>query len=697
MDMRIPLLSILLSFNTLCAAQSPFRLDLFGYLPGEANRIVIADPQVGFNASDSYSPSNQLMVVGASSSWPVSATVWSDGTTDDRSGDAGWVIELPELPLGEYHILDVETGAISPTFEVTTTVYHQALKDAGRMFFHNRCGAPKALVHAGPWHDAEAFNHAGQDTESRYIYDAQNASLFRDVRGGWFDAGDFNKYVTFAERPVCNLMEAYAENPNAFGDDWNITESGNGLPDLLDELHWELEWVFRMTNPDGTCQNKVGSANYSQNINSPASENFDPRYYGPTCTSSSISAAHMLAKAAWFSEEFDVWTSNADSWQSRAEACWTLGVAALESSTLETNCDDGSIVAGDADRTAAQQEETALATAIYLFALTGDSQYQNFLLSRAYNLHQLNNNYWTPYTLHIGDALIRYISLPGHDNTLANDIEASLTQFNINNWENYLHSTGDNLYQAYMPHASYHWGSNEVMSAAGILQFQVMPWGNQAESVYREKALAHVHYLHGFNPLAACYLTNMEAAGAEASMTQMYHTAFGQGTLFDSTEDGDGPPPGYVVGGPNKDFTVQSISPPSGQPVEKSYLDWNDGWPSSSWEISEPSIYNQAVYVRLIANFCSEADTPAILGCTEQDACNYNSEANENDGSCEYTSCQCVGDLDGDSLVGVSDILQLLSLFGCTANCEMADINNNGLVGSADVLLVLAQFGNTCL
>ncbi|MGB1573709.1 MAG: hypothetical protein ACPG85_05475, partial [Flavobacteriales bacterium] len=64
--------------------------------------------------------------------------------------------------------------------------------------------------------------------------------------------------------------------------------------------------------------------------------------------------------------------------------------------------------------------------------------------------------------------------------------------------------------------------------------------------------------------------------------------------------------------------------------------------------------------------------------------------------SCEYNSCQCTGDLDGDNLVGVGDVLQLLSLFGCTVNCGVADINNNGLVGSSDVLLVLAQFGNIC-
>lgn len=695
--MRVIYLSSFVLWGTVGSAQNPFRLDLFGYLPAEVNRVVVADPQVGFNANDSYTPSQQLSVVGSDYSIPITATAWFGGATDERSGDAGWVIELPELPTGTYHIVDLGTGAESPDFEISQNVYNQALKDAVRMFFHNRCGAAKSEADAGPWHDGVAFNNPGQDTECKYIYDSQDASLFRDVRGGWFDAGDYNKYVTYAERPVCNLMEAYVENPEVFGDDWNITESGNGQPDLLDELHWELEWVFRMTNADGTCHNKVGSSNYSQNVNSPASDNFDPRYYGPTCTSSSLSAAHMLAKAAWFAGEYGVWSGDAITWQERAASCWTHGVAALTSFNLETDCDDGSIVAGDADRTAAQQEETAIATAVYLFALTGQATYQEFLMSRAYNLPQLNNNYWTPYTLHIGDALIRYASLAGHNPSLGGDIESSLTQFNINNWENYLHSTGDNLYQAYMPIASYHWGSNEVMSAAGIMQFQVMPWGNQPESVYREKALAHVHYLHGFNPLAACYLTNMAEAGAETSMTEMYHTAFGDGTAFDSTVDGVGPPPGYVVGGANKDFSVQSISPPANQPVEKSYLDWNDGWPSNSWEISEPSIYNQAVYVRLIAHFCSEVSAPSIPGCMEVEACNYAPEANVDDGSCEYSSCQCTGDLDGDSLVGVSDVLQLLSLFGCTTGCGAADINSNGLVGAADVLLVLAQFGDSCI
>ena len=64
-----------------------------------------------------------------------------------------------------------------------------------------------------------------------------------------------------------------------------------------------------------------------------------------------------------------------------------------------------------------------------------------------------------------------------------------------------------------------------------------------------------------------------------------------------------GPAPGYVVGGPNQNFSIGSIAPPSGQPIQKSYLDWNGGWPQNSWEISEPAIYYQSAYIRLLANY----------------------------------------------------------------------------------------------
>ena len=67
------------------------------------------------------------------------------------------------------------------------------------------------------------------------------------------DAGDKNKYTTFATSAVIQLIEAYRMNPNVFKDNYNIPESGNGIPDVLDEVKFELDYLKRMQ--DATVTN----------------------------------------------------------------------------------------------------------------------------------------------------------------------------------------------------------------------------------------------------------------------------------------------------------------------------------------------------------------------------------------------------------------------------------------------------------
>ncbi len=79
-----------------------------------------------------------------------------------------------------------------------------------------------------------------------------DVSQIKDLHGGWFDAGDYNKYTSWTARAVIVLLRAYEENQNAFGDDSGIAESGNGIPDILDEVKWALDWLERMQNVDGS-------------------------------------------------------------------------------------------------------------------------------------------------------------------------------------------------------------------------------------------------------------------------------------------------------------------------------------------------------------------------------------------------------------------------------------------------------------
>jgi hypothetical protein len=101
-------------------------------------------------------------------------------------------------------------------------------------------------------------------------------------------------------------------------------------------------------------------------------------------------------------------------------------------------------------------------------------------------------------------------------------------------------------------------------------------------------------------------LTNMYNYGGDSCVNEFYHSWFGNGTAWDNVFTSlYGPPPGYVPGGPNKDFSIPAMSPPGGQPPQKSYKEWNTGWNGvaneNSWEITEAGIYTQAAYICLLA------------------------------------------------------------------------------------------------
>lgn len=106
------------------------------------------------------------------------------------------------------------------------------------------------------------------------------------------------------------------------------------------------------------------------------------------------------------------------------------------------------------------------------------------------------------------------------------------------------------------------------------------------------------------------YLSAMEGRGAERGIQEIYHFWFNEGTDWDNSETSlFGPAPGYLSGGPNKDFGRTNIAPPANEPPMKSYKDWNTGWPEDSWEITEPAIYYQASYIRNLAALIAEEFT----------------------------------------------------------------------------------------
>lgn len=584
-------------------------VDQFGYLPNEIKVAVLRNPQEGYNETENYTPGTSLELWDETNNTLVFTSIpeiWNNGVTHDQSGDTGWWFDFSTITTpGSYFILDPLTNFKSPTFKIEDDVYAEVLKTAGRMFFYNRCNASKAEPFAQGWTDGANFNNPLQDANCRFIEDPSNATLEKDLSGGWFDAGDYNKYVTFTHSTLHNLLSAYEENPQAFSDDWNIPESGNAIPDILDEIIWELNWLEKMMNDDGSVHIKMGSQNFSENTSSPPSANVDQRYYGPTCSSASITVASVFAHAAKVFVQIPALQAYGDTLKAKAILAYNYSKPFIDTNALELNCDDGSIVAGDADLSDDYQRAFFATAAIYLFELTNDEAFNTAFLSQFNQLEQISSNFWGPYLQEVNDALLLYTQLASASPSVSIEILNSITgAVTANNNGFYGFNTAD-LYRAFMPSWSYHWGSNSPKAAYGnlntmVLNYEINPSNNIAYEQYVGEV---IHYFHGVNPQGIVYLSNMYEYGASRSINEIYHSWFADGTDYDNALTSSiGPAPGFLSGGPNASFSVTSLTPPSGQPQQKSYLDFNDGFPNNSWEISEPAIYYQAAYIRLLAN-----------------------------------------------------------------------------------------------
>jgi len=607
---------ILLALFLICSCEifaqtpSPFiHVDQFGYQIEAQKVAVISNPEIGYNSLLSYEAPDFMEIRDAATNdvvLSVAPLVWNNGDVHEQSGDRGWWLDFSALETpGAYYILDPIHEEQSAVFEIRNDIYTSIMRTAGRMFYYNRCNAPKSEPYAEGWSDGMNFNNPLQDVEARFIFDQTNATLEKDLSGGWFDAGDYNKYVTFAVSAVHDLLSAYEENPQAFTDDWNIPESGNGIPDLLDELKWELDWLLKMNNPDGSTILKIGSRNFEENIASPPSENTDGRYYGPTCTAASIAIASMFSHAAKVYEAIPGLESYSQELLERAINSYNYVLPFINDNALETACDDGSIIAGDADWEVNLQIETMVMASVYLFEHTGETFYNTFVVNNVNDLETIQNNFWGPYKVNLFDALLLYTGLPNAESITANTIVTSFSQAVINDTNDFFGLSDSDLYRAPMPDFSYHWGSSSPKASYGVLNrvaIDALADSSQNESLenYIDGA---IHYFHGVNPQGLVYLSNMYDYGAEQSVNEIYHSWFFDGTVYDHALDSPmGPAPGFMTGGPNHYFSVETLTPPSGQPRQKSYLDFNDGYPLKSWEISEPAIYYQASYIRLLAN-----------------------------------------------------------------------------------------------
>ena len=157
-----------------------------------------------------------------------------------------WVGDFTPLQApGRYRII-ADNGLASFPFDIAPGVFDPVVRAVQRAFYYQRAfTAIEGKYAQGPW-----------------VHASDAALAPPGVMKGWHDAGDFSIYSASANSALFWLLSAAADfSPKE--DDTGIPESGNGVPDLLDETRWGLEWLLSVQQPEGgfqntTCQERYG-------------------------------------------------------------------------------------------------------------------------------------------------------------------------------------------------------------------------------------------------------------------------------------------------------------------------------------------------------------------------------------------------------------------------------------------------------
>lgn len=148
---------------------------------------------------------------------------------------------------GRYY-LQADDGTQSPVFRIADDVYEGAADFCLRYIRQQRSGY-------NPFLNDSCHTHDGYT-----LYGPMPDSTHVDVVGGWHDASDYLQYVTTSANATYHLLAALRDFPAAFGDTHQASgqEGANGLPDVLDEAHWGLDWLLKMHPTDTWLFNQLG-------------------------------------------------------------------------------------------------------------------------------------------------------------------------------------------------------------------------------------------------------------------------------------------------------------------------------------------------------------------------------------------------------------------------------------------------------
>lgn len=516
-----------------------------GYLTNDAKRVVFRG-----DVTDS-----QFDVVSEADGKVVYTGKIGEGKYNEGAQEKTYVGDFSEVKTpGTYRIVTKSLGK-SYTFKIGDDIYNDALKDAVRMFYLQRCGEELPESHAGKW------AHPKCHTSMATIY---GTSEKIDVSGGWHDAGDYGRYVVATSKTVGDLLTAYNANPTVFTDDYNIPESGNNVPDVLDEVKGQLKWLFKMQNKaNGGVYHKVTCKDFPGYV-MPQDETNELIVCPETTTATGDFAAVM---AMGYDAFKDLDPTFAKECLAAAEKAWDY--LASQPSQIVTN-PKGIITGEYGDKKDADERYWAAAA---LFKATGKQKYNDAFKQIAAQGVEMGYDWQN--VGGFGNDI--YLATAGADSATTQKIKTAITKeanrvLEATKQDAYGTANGDEFY----------WGSNMSILNDAIIMDAANSFAPNNE--YIEYGKEHVNYCFGKNALATSFVTG-------------YGTATPKNLHHRPTMVIGEPAPGMIAGGVNSQLedSRAKIFLKDAAPA-KCYLD-----DPESYSTNEVDIYWNSALVHALA------------------------------------------------------------------------------------------------
>ena len=437
---------------------------------------------------------------------------------------------------GDY-ILYVPTVGFSYPFKIKKNVYHEVAKASIKAFYFQRASMPLEKQYAGDWARKEGHPDTSVFIHASAVSEKHAANTVISTPGGWYDAGDYNKYIVNSGITMGTMMSAYEDFPAYFDTlQTNIPESRDAIPDLLNEVLYNLRWMFTMQDKeDGGVYHKCTNPKFDAMIMPDAA--IATRYVVQKGTAATLDFVAVMAQASRiYKKIFPQLPSLADSCLTAAKLAWLWAVKnpgiIYDQDEMNKNFSPPVVTGAYGDK---NFKDEFFWAACELLASTNDTAYLNTIQKRSVNEMTLPS--WSNVDLPGCYTLLRLRKLlPATANRTIN----LLTKKIISLADSMIANGGNKAFATIFGQSKndFIWGSNAVAMNESILLINA--YLIKGDKKYLSPALGNIDYLLGRNATGYSFVTGF---GARPAMHPHHRPSVADNILA--------PVPGLLVGGPN--------------------------------------------------------------------------------------------------------------------------------------------------